>query len=268
MLPRSGGGSGSAGPRTATLVCEAPADSDDPYWAFYEEVAAVQLAQWLPASGVRVLDVSGRRGNFARQAAAAGHQVVRIVDAASAAEPASSAGGASGRGRLLPVVGDPRSLDWFTPGSFDAVLAEGRALSFCLATETTLEEIQWLLRPGGRLLLCVDSLLLGLARLAEQHRWAELSDVPRADVVLVPAEDGTITRCFWPEELHSLLHQAGFEVDWIRPRTVLSAEAVNRAVAEDVSCFPTLVRTEVELAAERQGESIGIHLVASARRPG
>jgi SAM-dependent methyltransferase len=268
MLPRSGDGSGSEDRRTATLVCEAPANSDDPYWAFYEEVAAVQLADWLPASSVRVLDVSGRKGKFARQAVAAGHQVVRVVDAAPTADSPSGPGPAVGHGRLLPVVGDARSLDWFTPGSFDVVLAEGRALSFCLATETTLEEIQWLLRPGGRLLLCVDSLLLGLARLAEQHRWAELSDVPRADVVLVPAEDGTITRCFWPEELHSLLDQAGFAVDWIRPRTVLSAEAVNRAVAADVSCFPTLVRTEVELAAERQGESIGIHLVASARRPG
>jgi SAM-dependent methyltransferase len=250
------------------LVCEAPADSDEPYWAFYEEVAAAQLADWLPASGVRVLDVSGRRGTFARQAASAGHQVVRIVDTARVAgEPTPAPGSAPTQGQVLPVVGDIRSLDWFTRGSFDVVLAEGRALSFCLATETTLEEIQWLLRPGGRLLLCVDSLLLGMARLAEQHRWAELSDVPRADVVLVPADDGTITRCFWPEELRGLLEQAGFEVDWIRPRTVLPAETVNQAVAADVSCFPTLVRTEVELAAEREGDLIGIHLLASARRP-
>ncbi|KPM57377.1 methyltransferase type 11 [Frankia sp. CcI49] len=254
---------------TNTLVCEAPANSDDPYWAFYEEVASAQLREWLPTGPVRVLDVSGPRARFARQMAAAGHEVVRVVssltidDAPGASDPAPG----SGPGRLQRVVGDARSLDWFRPGSFDAVLAEARALSFCLATETTLEEIYQMLRPGGRLLLCVDSLLLGLARLAEQHRWAELSDVPRADVVLVPAEDGSITRCFWPEELRALLTSAGLEVDWIRPRTVLSAEAVRRAVAEDVSCFPTLVRTEVELAAEREGESIGIHLIASARRP-
>ncbi|ABD13121.1 methyltransferase type 11 [Frankia sp. CcI156] len=246
--------------RANTLVCEAPANSDDPYWAFYEEVAAVQLREWLPSRPARVLDVSGPRARFARQMVSTGHQVVRVVTSALPPDPAS------GPGTLLPVVGDPRSLDWFAPGSFDAVLAEARALSFCLATETILEEIHRMLRPGGQLLLCVDSLLLGLARLAEQHRWAELSDVPRADVVLVPAEDGTITRCFWPEELRALLTSAGLDVDWIRPRTVLSAEAVKRAVAEDVSCFPTLVRTEVELSAEREGESIGIHLIASARR--
>ena len=264
MLSGSAADAHSSRGKTNTLVCEAPADSDDPYWSFYEEVAAVQLKQWLPDKPIRVLDVSGPRARFARQMAAAGHEVVRVVrdiNTPDETEPAA------GPGVVRRVVGDARSLDWFRPGSFDAVLAESRALSFCLVTETTLEEVHRMLRPGGRLLLCVDSLLLGLARLAEQHRWAELSDVPRADVVLVPAEDGTITRCFWPEELRALLTSAGLEVDWIRPRTVLSAEAVRQAVAEDVSCFPTLVRTEVELSAEREGESIGIHLIASARRP-
>ncbi|OHV37445.1 MULTISPECIES: class I SAM-dependent methyltransferase [Pseudofrankia] len=271
-------------PLAPTVVCEAPAGSDDPYWSFYDEVASVQLREWLPGAPSRVLDVSGQRDRFARQMVAAGHQVVRVLGDTTQvtnlpADPSDyrplrslisqqASQRTGGRpGALRSVVGDARSLDWFAPASFDAVLAEGRALSFCLATESTLEEIHRLLRPGGQLLLCVDSLLLGLARLAEQHRWAELSDVPRADVVLVPAEDGTITRCFWPEELKAVLTSAGLEVDWVRPRTVLSVEAVKRALSADMSSFPTLVRTEVELAAEREGESIGIHLIASARRP-
>jgi hypothetical protein len=148
------------------------------------------------------------------------------------------------------------------------VLAESRTLSMCLAAEVNAEDLLRVLRPGGRLLLVVESLLLGLARLAGQGRWAELADVPSADVVLVPAEDGTITRCFWPEELESLLSDAGFEVDWVRPRSVLAPAAVERALAEgrDVA-LRTLVQTELALAKEREGESTGIHLVASARRP-
>ena len=121
----------------------------------------------------------------------------------------------------------PRTL---RTGSVDAVLAESSALSLCLAAEVVVDDLLRVLRPGGRLLLVVESLLLGLARLADQGRWAELADVPSADVVLVPTDTGGITRCFWPEELTELLGAAGFTVDWVRPRSVLSPSTVERAL--------------------------------------
>ena len=148
------------------------------------------------------------------------------------------------------------------------MLAESSVLSTCLAAELTAEQLARVLRPGGRLLLAVDSLGLGLARLADQGRWAELADVPAADVVLVPDEDGSITRCFWPEELAALLTDAGLDVDWVRPRSVLSPATVERALEQGGrTALRTLVETEVALAEERQGEAIGLHLLASARRP-
>ena len=111
--------------------------------------------------------------------------------------------------------------------------------------------------------------MLGLARLAEQGRWAELADAPSADVVLVPADDGTIRRCFWPEELQGLLEDAGMDVEWVRPRSVLNPATVERALLQGGdAALRTLVKTEVALAVEREGESTGLHLVASARRPG
>lgn len=207
---------------------------DSPYWLFYDEVAVAQLTQWLPAEPSRVLDVSGG-GRFAGQLAAAGHSVVQVAD---------------------------------EPDPVDLVLAESRALSLSLATEVTLDQLVRVLRPGGRLLLVVESLLLGLARLAEQGRWAELADAPSADVVLVPGDDGTMTRCFWPEDLRSLLVDAGLEVEWVRPRTVLTPATVERALSSGgAASLRTLVRTELALAAEREGESTGLHLVASARKP-
>lgn len=207
---------------------------DSPYWLFYDEVAAAQVAEWLPAEPSRVLDVSGG-GRFACQVAAAGHSVVQVAD---------------------------------EPDPVDLVLAESRALSMSLATEVTLDQLVRVLRPGGRLLLVVESLLLGLARLAEQGRWAELADAPSADVVLVPGDDGTMTRCFWPEDLRSLLVDAGLEVEWVRPRTVLTPATVERALSSGgAAALRTLVRTELALAAEREGESTGLHLVASARKP-
>ena len=250
----------SAVPAGSTVGTPVP-PPDSPYWLFYDEVAAAQLAQWLPDAPARVLDVSGGQ-RFAGQMATAGHQVVHVMASPGPAPDAPE-------GRLLPVVADSRSLDWLQPACVDLVLAESQALSLCLATEVTVEQLVRVLRPGGRLLLVVESLLLGLARLAEQGRWAELADAPAADVVLVPDDAGTLTRCFWPEDLTTLLTDAGLEVDWVRPRTVLTPATVERALTTGgTAALRKLVQAEVALAVEREGESAGLHLVASARKPG
>jgi hypothetical protein len=229
---------------------------DSPYWDFYEQVAAAQVRAWAPREPARVLDLSGRP-RFAVQLAELGHDVVHV----GSQRPGDC-------DHLVTIDADPSALAWLADGSVEAVLAESRMLSMCLAAEVTVEQLMRVLRPGGRLLLVVESLLLGLARLADQGRWAELADVPAADVVLVPGDGGAVTRCFWPDELRTLLTAAGFEVEWVRPRSVLAPAAVERALTEGGGAAMTdLVATELALALEREGESAGIHLVASARRP-
>ena len=262
MTSLIGSADGTGAPRGGGAAPSPVPPPDSPYWLFYREVAAAQLAAWLPRAAARVLDLSGPDG-FAADLVAAGHEVVLVRTAAGAAPPP-----APGRGRVLPVVADERSLTWLADDSVDLVVAENAALPMRLAAEVTVEQLRRVLRPGGRLLLAVDSLALGLARLADQGRWAELADVSSADVVLVPDDDGTITRCFWPEELTALLADAGLEVEWVRPRSVLSPAIVERALQQGGrGALRTLVTTEVALAAEREGESAGLHLVASARRP-
>jgi SAM-dependent methyltransferase len=243
-------------PEPTRMSLPRAADAEGAYWRFYDEVAAAQVAEWLPVDRGVVLDLSGGGGRYAALAAARGHTVLHVTEEPSEASHVDSA---------QVVVADTLRLDWLAAGSLDAVLAESGALSAHLAAETTFDQARRALRPGGRLLMCVESLVLGLARLAGQSRWAELADVPSADVVLVPNEDGTITRCFWPEHLQESLDQGGFDVEWIRPRTVLPRESVEDALA-DPSTLPTLVRTELELAKEREGEAIGMHLVAAAVR--
>lgn len=233
------------------------AESPASYWTFYWAVAAAQLSRWLPRRPSRILDLSGPQARCAAQAAAAGHTVVEVRET-----PRS---GPCPR-RVRPLVADPASLGFLTDGSFDAVVAEGRMLSRHLVTEDVVAEIARVLRPGGRVLLCVDSLTLGMALLAERNYWAHLSDVPSAEVVLVPWPDGTITRSFSSHQLRELLGDAGLEVEWIRPRTVLSPSTVEHVLAESPRALPRLVRTE--LNAPQGDESLGVHLLASARRAG
>ena len=183
-------------------------------------------------------------------------------------------------GRLVRVVADSANLSFLADGSVDGVIADDGALSRHLMAEDVAAEIARVLRPGGQLLASVDSLVLGMSILAEQHHWAELTDLPQAEVVLVPWPDGRITRCFGPDQLVDLLTEAGLEVSWIRPRTVLSPSMVDHVLRKDPSAIMRLVRAELAAGAEEAGpsgpghdgrnggnESFGIHLLASARKP-
>ena len=137
-----------------------------------------------------------------------------------------------GRGRIATVMADSGNLSFLADGSVDGVIADDGVLSRHLVAEDVAAEIARVLRPGGELFACVDSLVLGMAILAEQHHWAQLTDLPYAEVILIPWPDGTITRCFGTQHLHDLLTEAGLEVGWIRPRTVLSPSTVDHSCAE------------------------------------
>ena len=156
-------------------------------------------------------------------------------------------------GRLVRVVADYANLAFLADGSVDGVIADDGALSRHLMAEDVAAEIARVLRPGGQLLACVDSLVLGMSILAEQHHWAELTDLPQAEVVLVPWPDGRITRCFGPEQLVDLLTEAGLEVSWIRPRTVLSPSMVDHVLRRDPGAIMRLVRAELAAGAEDAG---------------
>ena len=244
------------------------------YWRFQRAVTKAQLAAWLPAGRRLLVDISGP-ATAAAQAAGAGHAVVRVVTAhpgPPAAAPQPPPGWVAPPGRVAPVVAEAGSLAFLADGCADGVIAEGGALSRQLMAEDLAAEIARVLRPGGELLASVDSLVLGMAILAEQRHWAHLTDLPHAEVVLIPWPDGTITRCFGAAQFCDLLTEAGLEVTSIRPRTVLSPSTVDHVLRKQPGAMARLIRAELQagrdpVAEAGSDEAFGISLVATARKP-
>jgi SAM-dependent methyltransferase len=262
----------------------------DYYPRFHAAVALAQLNNWLPSASRLLVDISGPGSRAAELAAYAGHHVLRVIDAVSPPGDSLPASGADFRhrglpppitpgapdhprrhpsppapgGRLATVATDGAGLEFLADGCADGVIAEDRALSLRLAAEDVVAEIARVLRPGGQVLACVDSLMFGMAVLAEQHRWPHLVDVPNADVVLIPWPDGTITRCYGAEHLRELFTGGGLEVSWIRPRTVFSPRTVSYLLTRDPGRFGELVNAEMRAHAD---DSVGTQLIACAVRP-
>ena len=150
--------------RPVTAATASPAAYSS-YWVFYAEVAARQLAEWLPRTPGRVLDVSGG-ATFPTRLLEAGHRVVQgCLDLSPTAQARPGPQDPSAE-RLVRVRADCRALSWVRDSSVDAVLAELRGLSQCLAAEGTGWDLARVRRPGCRLLLVVGSLSAGLAHLA------------------------------------------------------------------------------------------------------
>jgi SAM-dependent methyltransferase len=210
-----------------------------------------------------LIDISGPGARAAEVAADSGHSVLRVVEPGTQVPPADDCGTGTPSGRLRTVAADGTGLEFLADGCADGVIAEDRTLSKRLAAEPLVAEIARVLRPGGQVLACVDSLTLGMAVLAEQHRWPHLMDVPNADVVLVPWPDGTITRCYGAEQLRELFTSGGLEVSWIRPRTVFSPRTVSYLLARDPASFGKLVTAELRA---RSDDSVGAQLITCARR--
>jgi hypothetical protein len=239
----------------------APPDNISAYWRFHEAVARARLVAWLPPPGQGrgrplIVDVSGPGADSAEIAAMAGHTVVRVLDAQPAAPPARP-------GLLRTVVGDTSQLDFLPRACADGVIAVDRALSTHLGAEDMVAEMARILRPGGRVLACVDSLVLGMAMLADQHQWAHLVDLPNAEVVLVPWPDGSISRCYGPDQLQELFGGAGLTVNWVRPLTVFSQSMVTHALRQRPGSMAALVRAEL---GARPDDSFGAQLMVSATR--
>jgi hypothetical protein len=245
----------------ASAIAARDTGPDTAYPRFRSAVAHAQLSQWLAGlaqqeAAAHLIDISGPDADAAELAAGAGHDVVRVF-------PPGMAKGQPVTSHIQPIATDGSGLEFLADRCADGIIAEDRTLSRHLAAENLVSEVARVLKPGGGVLACVDSLTLGMAVLAQQHHWPHLVDVPHADVVLVPWPDGAITRCYGAEHLRELFTSNGFDVSWIRPRTVFSPKTVSYLLDRDPGSFKRLVKAELSARAD---DSVGDQLIISARR--
>ena len=274
----------------ASAIAEQDTSPDAAYSRFRAAVAHAQFENWLgelaqsqsadgvpsplglaelvpplgAAPGGRVIDISGPGAGTrnAELAAKAGHSVLRVIPPGeSPGEAAGTLMAADARQDRLRLAAADGGLDFLASNCADAVIAEDRTLSRNLAAEEFVGEIARVLKPGGRVLASVDSLTLGMSVLAQQHHWPHLVDLPHADVVLVPWPDGSITRCYGAEHLRELFTGSGFEVSWLRPRTVFAPTTVGYLLDRDPGSFKQLVKAELRARAD---DSVGDQLIISA----
>jgi hypothetical protein len=82
-------------------------------------------------------------------------------------------------------------------------------------------------------------------------------------VVLVPWPDGSITRCYGPDQARELFSGAGLVVNRIRSRTVYCESMVTHVLRRAPGSLPKLVRAEL---AAKSDEALGAQLVISASK--
>jgi hypothetical protein len=84
--------------------------------------------------------------------------------------------------------------------------------------------------------------------------------------VVVPTVDGGYSRCFGPDELREVATDAGFDVEWVRARTLIPPDVISYAVTHDANVLGDLIASELHLSQQLEDEPLGMYLALSATR--
>jgi ubiquinone/menaquinone biosynthesis C-methylase UbiE len=181
----------------------------------------------------QVLDAGGGGGLYAAEMAKLGHQVCIVDVSAGMLRLASkhlAEAGLTGRVRL--VKGDVCDLRVLDGRPFDLVLAVGDVLSYCSDARKALTEFGRLTRPGGMLLLEVES-RFGAIRSGRRGRTLEevYGTLLRGRASPPDGPDVRI-RLFEPAEVRLLLQETGWRVVHQWPGAICWALLGARALQE------------------------------------
>jgi SAM-dependent methyltransferase len=246
---------------------------DTPYWRFYRDVSWRHLKPFLPSARPSwAADLGCGTGWFGTRLLKSGFHVLFLDPSGAMVEKArESAARESARGLETRFEqAGMEEMSAIESGLLDFATAQGDPLSFCEEPARALAELARIVKPGGAVVLSVDSRVAGVRSLLDERTpdaALELARSGRTKWRGDRSDERFGMKMFELDELTSLLARAGFEPLSTIAKTCLVQRA-NEAWLDDPERARELLAAEERVHGKPEYFGLAGHLQVAARRRG